>query len=98
MVNLEKRVSRHLGREKKLRWHIDYLLEEATVVEAALFPSHEKEECHVGRAVVDLNGGVASVKGFGSSDCACESHLAYFGERQPHLEYPQERHTMQPPS
>jgi sugar fermentation stimulation protein A len=97
MVNLEKRVERHFREDKKIKWHIDYLLQRAEAVKAVLFPSHEKEECRVNKMVHNLENGTA-IKGFGSSDCSCEAHLAYFGETQPHLEYPQERQTMHPPS
>jgi sugar fermentation stimulation protein A len=98
MTNLEKRVQRHLRKRKKIRWHIDFLLREAEVVQAILFPSDDKEECDINRQVFDINVGTVIAKGFGSSDCSCETHLAYFGENQPHLEYPHERQTIHPPS
>ena len=31
MAGLEQRISRHLRKEKKLHWHIDYLLQVASV-------------------------------------------------------------------
>lgn len=98
MTNLEKRVRRHFSKRKKTRWHIDYLLHEAEIIQAILFPSEEKEECKVNEVIFNSSEGAPLAKGFGSSDCTCETHLAYFGKNQPHLEYPQERQTMHPPS
>ena len=98
MMNLEKRVERHFREEKKMKWHIDHFLREAEVVRAVLFPSDEREECEINRMVFDMDDGTVVIKGFGSSDCSCETHLAYFGKNQPHFEYPQERQTMHPPS
>lgn len=98
MTNLEKRVERHFRKRKKTRWHIDHFLLAAELVQATLFPSNKKKECEVNRMVFDLNDGVVIARGFGSSDCSCKTHLSYLGKNQPHLEYPQERHTMHPPS
>ncbi|MFQ6107522.1 MAG: DUF123 domain-containing protein [Thermoplasmata archaeon] len=98
MTNLEKRVERHFRAEKKMRWHIDYLLREAGIVKAILFPSDRKNECKINRMVSDFDDGTIVIKGFGSSDCTCKTHLVCFGTIQPHFEYPQERHTMHPPS
>jgi Uri superfamily endonuclease len=98
MVNLEKRVERHFRDHKRLKWHIDYLLKKARIVKAVLFPSEEKEECHLNRTVLESENGMTAIKGFGSSDCSCEAHLGYFGDTQPHFEYPHERQTMHPPS
>ncbi|MCJ2511978.1 MAG: GIY-YIG nuclease family protein, partial [Candidatus Thermoplasmatota archaeon] len=76
MVNLEKRVERHFREEKKMKWHIDHFLREAEVVRAVLFPSDEREECEINRMVFDMDDGTVVIKGFGSSDCSCETHLS----------------------
>ncbi|MDD2769951.1 MAG: GIY-YIG nuclease family protein [Methylococcus sp.] len=72
--NLDARIRRHLSRDKKLRWHIDYLLmaEWAEVVNVRLF---EDGECAVNQATA----GVVVAPGFGSSDCrsGCGSHLKH---------------------
>ncbi len=70
--NIRARVNRHLRREKRLRWHIDYLLTAAGVeVEAVLLSA--RPECEL----VALGGGEIVVPGFGASDCraGCGSHL-----------------------
>lgn len=73
-----QRVGRHLRREKRRRWHIDYLLAAADAVEAFVRVGTDVSEC-------DLHAGLADaaepIRGFGSSDCACRSHLAYFPRR-----------------
>ncbi len=78
---LEARIGRHLREEKKLRWHIDYL---RAVVEnaSAYFQENENVECRYAKALMQ-SGGSIPLKGFGSSDCRCESHLIYFPTRYP---------------
>ena len=69
---LRARVNRHLRSEKKLRWHIDYLLA-AAEVEITRVRISTLNECQL---VAD-SGGAVVVSGFGSSDCrqGCGSHL-----------------------
>lgn len=77
MKNLSQRIARHQRKEKKLRWHIDYLLShsEVELVEVAVFPSEIKEECFYNQKLINKKAEVP-VKGFGSSDCKkCPSHL-----------------------
>ena len=74
MAGYRTRVGRHFSRDKKLRWHIDYLLQEAEPVGAFLAPGGEGMECSLGRLLSSL-GGSEPVLGFGSSDCSCRSHL-----------------------
>ncbi|MFP3908223.1 MAG: GIY-YIG nuclease family protein [Archaeoglobaceae archaeon] len=73
MNNLEKRIKRHFMKEKKLWWHIDYLTISAEPLYALGIPD-KKLEC-------SLAGGLSAVfsqiKGFGCSDCKCNSHLFY---------------------
>ncbi|MHC1601698.1 MAG: GIY-YIG nuclease family protein [Methermicoccaceae archaeon] len=71
-----KRVLRHLSvaQSKTRKWHIDYLLPATTVEGCVLSFLPSSCECAVARA---LSGGMASVKGFGCSDCSCASHLHY---------------------
>lgn len=71
---LEKRVARHLRGEKKIYWHIDHLLIHARAVDVIIAHSEERKECEVAK---ELAKGLPSIRGFGSSDCQCESHLFY---------------------
>ena len=70
--NLLARVNRHLRKEKKLRWHIDYLLNAPTVEIVKVIIS-TISECEL----VAAGGGSILVPGFGASDCrsGCGSHL-----------------------
>ncbi len=70
------RICRHFRKEKKLRWHIDYLTTSrfAEPVCAYLF---DREECYLSKM---LSEEYAGVKGFGCSDCRCHTHLYYSRE------------------
>lgn len=72
LSNFEARIARHLSRDKKMHWHIDYLLAAPGVFVREVARS-EKTECCVNQRV----GGEIVVPGFGASDCrnACGSHL-----------------------
>jgi Uri superfamily endonuclease len=78
---LEARLARHRRRDKKLRWHIDYLLEHAQLVEVWSAASTQKMECLWAQAAQELPGGEIPVSGFGSSDCRCPSHLIYLARK-----------------
>lgn len=73
---LNARIGRHLRRLKKLRWHIDYLRQEVDNV-AAYFLANARSECTFANELI-IAGGEVPMKGFGSSDCRCISHLVYF--------------------
>lgn len=74
--NLPARLARHLSGQKKLRWHIDYLLNApgVGVLNTRTFP---EPECDVNRAAP----GEVLIMRFGASDCraGCGSHLKFLG-------------------
>jgi sugar fermentation stimulation protein A len=75
---LTKRIERHRRKRKNLFWHIDYLREGAEFYKALALRTPDDLECVLAqklKAIADW-----SVKGFGSSDCVCESHL--FGMKE----------------
>lgn len=76
LKNLNKRVNRHLQDEKKLHWHVDYLLEKAQIEQVFYGKGNERKECSIAQF---LAGKFLSIKNFGSSDCKCRSHL-FFSE------------------
>ena len=73
-TNLEQRVKRHIRKEKRLFWHIDYLLNsDAAKIEKVLWLEADKSgECALSQEIRKRG---ESIKGFGSSDCSCVSHL-----------------------
>lgn len=71
---LEKRLARHLGKRKRIYWHIDYLLNVAAVRTVIYVRTGQKKECLIARA---LSGKLAAKPRFGCSDCDCPSHLFY---------------------
>ncbi len=75
--NLKSRIKRHYSKEKKLHWHIDYLLKEAELINDYIFELPREGECFLAE-LMQLNGGQVLVDGFGASDCSCRSHLIYF--------------------
>lgn len=74
--NLEKRVERHLRKEKRNFWHIDYLLqcEAAKVLKVFYQQAGKTEECLLA-AEISKKG--EAINHFGCSDCQCKSHLVY---------------------
>lgn len=72
--NLKKRIQRHLSKNKKKRWHIDYLLLNPNVkIENIHYKKAGKdEECKIAHMLSSFE---EPIKGFGSSDCRCHSHL-----------------------
>ncbi|GAB2572740.1 GIY-YIG nuclease family protein [Gracilibacillus alcaliphilus] len=77
--NIDSRLKRHMQKEKKLRWHFDYLRPYLQIEEIQTF-SGEEGECQLFHRLLHENGAEMPVKGFGSSDCKCFSHLFYSQE------------------
>ena len=79
-ATLDNRVKRHVlsSNNKKTHWHIDYLLnyERSIITRLYLIPSLSRLECIIAKEIMDLSDG--KIENFGSSDCACSSHLYYF--------------------
>jgi Uri superfamily endonuclease len=73
-ANMEQRIKRHLRKEKRLFWHIDYLLNSnsAKIVKVLHKKADKTEECAVAKALSEKG---KPVHGFGCSDCHCRSHL-----------------------
>jgi len=80
MNNLEKRVERHFSKNKRIRWHIDYLIADPSFIPmTAIYRETEnKEEEH--RLASLINGKGRPIPFFGSSDCNCPSHLFFMGK------------------
>ena len=74
MGGVESRVSRHLRRNKKPHWHIDYLRQKASIVDISICRTEDRAECAIAQA---LGSQFDSTPGFGCSDCHCHSHLFF---------------------
>lgn len=76
--SLEARIRRHLSRDKRIHWHIDYLLAHENVrIDDVIFTSDERHlECLISKALENPG----SIEGFGCSDCRCKSHLHYYSD------------------
>ncbi|MDP6607348.1 MAG: GIY-YIG nuclease family protein [Dehalococcoidia bacterium] len=76
---LDARIARHLRAEKNCHWHIDHLLARASVSGALELETVTRIECALSDALDRGKASTTPVRGFGSSDCRCRSHLRYFG-------------------
>ena len=80
MRNLESRIDRHIKRNKKKHWHIDYLTthRKVKIIQIKVFESIKRQECEINLETSEKYNGEFRIKGFGSSDCnQCISHLIY---------------------
>jgi Uri superfamily endonuclease len=76
--NLLRRVCRHFGRDKRIRWHIDYLTRIFLPEVALLILDDGVKEGNVVEILSDL---YSFVDGFGASDSPHKSHLFYLGDK-----------------
>jgi len=69
-----------LRAEKRLHWHVDYLLNarRARVVEVWTLKGAARRECDWARAAMQLPGAVIVAPRLGASDCRCAAHLVGF--------------------
>ncbi|MEJ2544397.1 MAG: GIY-YIG nuclease family protein [Calditrichaceae bacterium] len=74
--NIDSRIQRHQKKDKKLHWHIDYLLIQNECEIQDIIKS-DLDECKLNQSA----DGEIIVAGFGASDCreGCISHLKYQG-------------------
>ncbi len=75
--NLFQRLRRHFQSEKKLFWHIDYLLKYGEIVAFYYEKYAPNLECGLNRQTHARLTGASFIPGFGCSDCECDSHLIY---------------------
>jgi sugar fermentation stimulation protein A len=80
--NLKQRISRHLRKEKSVKWHIDYLSMKCEPVWHYMIEDGINHECELSSKMNRLTCFSMPVKGFGSSDCKCDSHLLYTAEKR----------------
>jgi len=82
-VSLGGRISRHTRKNKRKRWHIDFLLgvRDVEVISAFIVSANERMECEINQYLHGKMHAQIPILKFGSSDCdrGCGSHLLYFG-------------------
>jgi len=71
---LEQRINRHVRKNKKRHWHIDYLLDFSEIKNIFVKESEERIECNIASL---LEQDLDFISDFGCSDCSCKSHLMY---------------------
>ncbi len=76
--SLEARIRRHLSEDKRIHWHVDYLLshDDTRVADVIFTTDRRRLECSISRRLQNPK----SIKGFGCSDCNCKSHLHYYND------------------
>lgn len=87
---IRARVSRHLRKTGKLHWHIDYLRRHMAVHEIWYVVAASVLEHAWARAIGDWTSARTQLRGFGASDCKCESHL-FFCRVRPRFEHIRDR-------
>ena len=83
MNSLESHLKRHLRKNKKLHWHIDYLLNHSKIDMIIYNISNKKIECEISQNMKNISGNIDK---FGCSDCDCTSHLYYFKKKSNAIE------------
>lgn len=74
--NIVARVKRHFLIDKKLRWHFDYLRPIGQITNIHTY-CNAITECELFEELLNEKKGIELIKGFGSSDCNCKTHLLY---------------------
>lgn len=75
---LAARVGRHCRKEKRLRWHVDYLRSITEIAEIWYGTGKAHRECRWAKVLALLPGASTSMAKFGASDCRCPAHLFFF--------------------
>ncbi len=75
LAGLRNRLGRHLRPEKRIRWHIDYLLAAASLERILCCVANERLECRWAEKLLDCGRWTAAAARFGASDCRCYTHL-----------------------
>jgi len=74
---LKARIRRHLKKNKKIFWHIDYLTRHVPVYQILIKPG-AFDECATARRLRSLiKQSAIPLRRFGASDCRCDGHLLY---------------------
>ena len=73
---IRARIGHHAKRAARPHWHLDYLKMKADLVDAwCVFDAHLEHDW--ARTLLQDRDSAPALKGFGSSDCGCLTHLFY---------------------
>lgn len=72
------RLKHHRKVSTRPHWHLDYLRAETAFYNAYALHSPERKECGWAAVMAKTEAVSEPMKGFGSSDCKCNTHLFYF--------------------
>ena len=80
---IRARVGRHASANKRHHWHVDYLLDHASIHEVWFSHTSRTREHDWVNYLLAVPGASVPFLGFGSSDCrfGCRSHLVRFDYR-----------------
>lgn len=78
--NIQARINRHRALDKIKKWHFDYLRPAGTITKIITY-GNDLRECELLEKLRKKENGSFPVKGFGSSDCKCYSHLFFIPEK-----------------
>jgi Uri superfamily endonuclease len=81
---LASRIRHHLRIAAKPHWHVDYLRRHAIIEAIGYIKTKTLYEHRLADYLNTLNNWHAPIKGFGASDCKCNSHL-FFSCAKPDL-------------
>lgn len=72
--NLIARINRHIRKDKRIKWHIDYLTthRNVKVIGSYIIQAKKYYECMLSGFFIKHGNPISS---FGCSDCKCHSHL-----------------------
>jgi len=83
---LRARIAHHLKTTIKPHWHIDYLRCRTTPVEVWVTRNGACLEHQWARTLSRHVHAAVPLRGFGASDCTCDSHLFFFPEEPSYAE------------
>ncbi|RKZ27309.1 GIY-YIG nuclease family protein [bacterium] len=75
---LISRLKHHIKLSRKPHWHIDYFRRFANPTYVWFSKKNERLEHEWAAAMYQMQHTFLPIKGFGSTDCSCISHLFYF--------------------
>lgn len=93
---LQARLARHARTEKRIHWHIDYLLEHACLVQSWQAVCPDRLECRWSAALDHIPKAQIVPRRFGASDCRCPGHLIYWPSRPEDLRIEHTLHSASP--